>query len=153
MTLGTATLTSVPPASATSGTSLARFSNWATQECITTNPDHHLFSRYCYVAGDYKYAYQQWYLQPSMWAGAWQLSNRKTGRCLELVDGDNGQDNVVTAPCEPGNPLQLWIVENQSIVSAVHKAILYDHGATTDIRATWGGSVNPPAYGRWSQIS
>ncbi|WP_442790526.1 RICIN domain-containing protein [Nonomuraea sp. NBC_01738] len=152
-----ATLTCAPPASAFPGDgyAIARFSNVATGQCITTNPDGHLFSRDCYERGDYKYPYQQWSLRPGQLTGSWQLKNVNTGLCIE--GWTEGPDGVRPSPCTGSLP-QTWVIEDNKIVSAFvwstgTKTTIYDHGASTDIRMTYGLTVTPPAYGLWNQHS
>lgn len=149
-------LTLTGSANASSGPTLARFNNWATQDCITTNSYNDLFSKDCYSKSDARYHYQQWAILPGFGPGYYLLQNPQTRLCLDFYGG-TGTNGVVPQPCDKSRARQNWVVANQKILNSVHSSdgrypgILYDEARTSDIRVTLGGKVTPSDYGRWSQ--
>ncbi|MFC5835397.1 hypothetical protein [Nonomuraea insulae] len=140
-----------PSSTGTTAYPVARFSNWATQDCISTNSSHDLFSQKCRAGGDAKYSYQQWEIIPGDQTGVYLLRNVATKRCLRYWNTDT--NGVITEPCDKPLARQNWFVEDQKILSLVSHRILYDEARTSDIRVTSSGTVTPANYGRWSQIS
>ncbi|MEQ4720991.1 hypothetical protein [Nonomuraea sp. B19D2] len=138
---GSATAGATPSSAAAT----VKFRNQGSNHCLDSNSGGDVYSIAC-NAGDY----QRWIIEPGIKPGWYFLRNKKTGRYLEKRG--LGPNEVVTRPKSPKFVNQNWLIENNTIRSATNKnPTLYDEKGTKDIRVT-RGSVNPPAYGKWSQI-
>lgn len=133
--------------SSTSSAGAVRFqSQGGDRDCLDSNWEGDVYSIACNARD-----YQRWYIEPGLEPGLYRLKNKKTGRYLEGIG--TAADQVTTKPSRPKFRNQNWFIENNTIRSATSgKGTVYDVKGSIDVRMTLG-SVNPPEFGRWSQLS